>query len=240
MTRPRLPADAVDSADRSAAAARLAAAVTALFGSQRAAASAIGVGQSAVSKMVGGKAAPSTDLLTALAARGADVSAILAGTGPILAAVPLFDRFLPGPPHAGGVAPAGLFAVPRGLAVPGTYAVTLDAATAAAPLGGGPADRPRAGDTVVVVTDTATAASAAGKPAGPDASLPPPVVLVGGEARLSLAHRVRLGAAEDLSAIRGPLTAQPHAGVTGLTAAANGPLPAVGFAVWRSGPVVAD
>ena len=236
MTRPHPPSDP---ADRSAAAARLAAAVTALFGSQRAAASAIGVGQSAVSKMVGGKAAASTDLLTALAGRGADVSAILAGPGPILAAVPLFDRFLPGPPHAGGVAPAGLTAVPRKFVVPGAYAVTLDAA-AAASLGGGPAVPPRAGDTVVVVTDAAAAAAVAGEPAGSLITLPPPVVLVGGAARLSLAHRVRLGAAEDLSAIRGPLRAELIAGVAGLPPAATGPLPAVGFAVWRSGPVGAD
>ena len=220
-----------------AVAARLKAATVSLLGSQSAAARACGLDRTAVNKMLAGTRPPAVALLAGLAARGADVTALLTGEEPALAAVPRFAGLLPGPPAADRVVPAGLAAVPAGLVAPGTYAVTFDAGAAAATLGGDPADRPRAGDTVVVVTDLAAAVAAAVTSTEAHFTLPPPVVLVGGAARLSLAHRVRLGAVGDLAAVRGPLLAEPVAGVTGLPPAATGPRPAVGYAVWRAGPV---
>ena len=121
---------------------------------------------------------------------------------------------------------------------PGTYAVTFDADTAAATLGGDHADRPRVGDTVVVTTSVAAAVAATGTTAGKAVILPPPVVLVGAAAVLSLAHRVRVGAAGDLSAVPGPLRAEPVPGAADPDPAAAGALPAVGFAAWRAGPVL--
>ena len=216
--------------------ARLKAATVALLGSQLAAARAFGLDRTAVNKMLTGTRPPAVNLLAGLAARGADVTALLTGEGPALAAVPRFAGLLPGPPATGRDVPARL-AVPAGLVAPGTYAVTFDADTAAAIFGGDPADCPRVGDMVAVVTDAAAAVAVAGNPAGKIITLPPPVVLVGGVPWLSLAHRVRLGTAEDLSAGRGPLRAEPIADVTGLSPAVTGPLPCVGYAVWRAGPV---
>ena len=233
---PAAPPPASDpAADRPdpAVAARLRAAVKVLLGSQLAAARACGLDRTAVNKMLAGTRPPAVALLAGLAARGADVTALLTGEPPALSAVPRFAGLLPGAPTAGRDVPAG----PAGLVAPGTYAVTFDADTAAATLGGDPAGRPRAGDTVAVVTAAATAVAVTGNPAGKIVTLPPPVVLVGDVPRLSLAHRVRLGAGGDLSAIRGPLRAEPVAGVPGLPAAAAGPLSAVGYAVWRAGPV---
>ncbi len=231
-----------EGSDWSAVAARLADAVTAVFGSQRAAAAACGVGQSAVSKTLSGRVRPSAELLRALALRGVDVSAILAGLQPTLAAVPRFGQFLFGPPGAAGVDPSGLFAAPVEFVVPGAYAVRIDTATAEAVLGGEHADRPRAGDTLVVMTDAAAAVrlaegrspSAAGRTA---VVLPPPVVLLHGAPVLSFLHVVRLaGSAEDVS-LRDTLWAERVEPATASAPTTPATLRAVGYVVHRSGPI---
>ena len=240
---PAAPPPANDSAaDRQdrpdpAVAARLKAATAALLGSQLAAARTCGLDRTAVNKMLAGARPPAVALLAGLAARGADVTALLTGEGPTLAAVPRFARLLPGLPAAGRDEPVGLAAAPTGLIAPGTYAVTFDTDIAAATLGGDPADRPRVGDTIVVVTDVATALAVAGAPAGKVVTLPPPVVLMGGIPRLSLVHRVRLTAAGITPAVRGPLRAEPVADVSDLPPDAAGSLPSVAFAAWQAGPV---
>lgn len=135
-------------------------------------------------------------LLERLAAEGADVIALLTGRAAPVAAVPLVDRFLAG--HTAGATVLGAHHVPAGFVAMGTYAVLFDSASAGATLGGTAADRPRAGDVVVVVTDIATAAGFASGTERPGARrsrkrvpLPPPVVLLDGVPTLSLAHRVR-------------------------------------------------
>ena len=134
----------------------------------------------------------------------------------------------------------GLIAVLRGFVVPGTYAVLLDEPGAAAILGGDPADRPRAGETVIVVTSMASAIAAADATLGEAVTLPPPIVLVGGVARLSLAHRVRLTVSADPSAVRGPFRAERIGEYPNFVPAADASRSAVGFAVWRAGPLGAD
>ena len=210
------PADPQPSVDP-AVAARLKAAVKTLFGSQLAAAKACGLDRTAVNKMLTGTRPPAVALLAGLAARGADVTALLTG-GAALSAVPRFAGLLPGPPAAGRDVPVGLAAVPEGVVAPGTYAVTFDANIAAATLGGDPADRPRAGDTVVLVTATAMTFAISREPTGKAVTLPP-----AGRAgrRRGEAVAGASGAADGLGGpVRGPRTVPGGAGrrVSGLRA----------------------
>lgn len=236
--------DASPDAEVAAIAGRIREVVTAWFGSQEALARRCGVSQPAVSKGLSGRVLPQTWLLRELAREGADVTALLTGLDPKPALLPRFDAFLPGGPEevrpVGTARPAGSVPAPARFFARGTYAVEVDRSLAAATLGGSPADRPRPGDTLIVTANVALARTAAGPAGGPRtlATLPPPVVRLGDSLRLSFAHAVRLhGDAGNAADLRPPLRAEYVGGPTDPPADADGPLPAVGFVVWRSGPL---
>ena len=235
------------------AAGRAADAVVALFGSQTELARTCGVGPSAVSKAVNGRKPPHGWLLLELAERGADVSKILTGAGAAPALVPLYDRLLPTPPGGGatrryGSVPAtagrylGVVAVPEVLSDAEAYAVTLTREDVAGFLGGAAPTRPRAGDTLFVAAAVDAARGLVPDPPGPrsPAALPPPVVLLRGRPRLSFVHEVRLhGDVAAAGLVRLPLEAAYRGGASNLPDGAGATLTAVGFAVWRAGPVSA-
>ncbi|MFH5805474.1 hypothetical protein [Alienimonas sp. DA493] len=213
-----------------------------LHGSQSAAARAWGVPQPRISDALDGKTPPAVWLLERLAAEGADVSALLTGRPAPVAAVPLLDRFLAG--RSAGATVLDAHHAPAEFAAIGTYAVRIDETLAAATLGGPAADRPRAGDTVVVAADLETVVNSM---RGLETSrtrrsrkrtpLPPPVVLLGGVPTLSLAHRVRLAGRAEGASLRLPLRTDPPADSAGLPGSAAGALDAVGFVVSRTGPL---
>ncbi|MFH5805868.1 hypothetical protein, partial [Alienimonas sp. DA493] len=145
----------------------------------------------------------------------------------------------------------GWYPLPPELAgTAGLYAVRVDETLAAATLGGTEGDRPRPGDVLIVAADPAVAAAFAATTAGAetpfvetigaDAAPQPPIVLVEGAPRLSLAYRVTLddaGEPPGKYATRLPAEPlQPAAGVVEPKGPLGRTLEAVGFAVWRGGP----
>ncbi len=222
---------------------RVGATLLTLHGSQSAAARAWGVPQPRISDALDGRTPPAVWLLERLAKEGVDVTALLTGRPAPVAPVLLFDRFLAG--HRGGATVLGTHHVSGELVAVGTYAVRIDNALAEATLGGEAADRPRAGDTVVVVTDIETVANlvlGAGKPGArrsrKRAALPPPVVLVDGVPTLSLTHMIRLADWSQGASLKFPLKIDPPADAAGLPESAAGALDGIGFVVSRVGPVL--
>ncbi|QDT16386.1 hypothetical protein CA12_24880 [Alienimonas californiensis] len=221
---------------------RVAATLLTLHGSQSAAARAWGVPQPRISDALDGKTPPAVWLLQRLAAEGADVTALLTGEPAPAMAIPLVDRFLA--ERSAGATMLGAHHVPAEFVAVGTYAVRLDRVLAEATLGGTAANRPRACDTVVVVTDVETVLTVAWEANEPNTrrsrkrvSLPPPVVLMGDVPTLSLAHRVRLTGRAEGASFKLPLRTDPPADAAGLPGPAAGALEAVGFVVSRTGPL---
>ncbi|QDT16747.1 hypothetical protein [Alienimonas californiensis] len=242
MRKSRSPRRSAPKGPHAELAERVGATLLTLHGSQSAAARTWGVPQPRISDALDGRTPPAVWLLERLAAEGADVTTLLTGRPAPVAAVPLLDGFLAG--RSAGATVLGVHHVPAEFVAVGTYAVRLDRTLAEATLGGTAANRPREGDTVVVVTDVETVAGLIPRAWGFGARrsrkripLPPSVVLLDGVPTLSLAHRVRLAGRPDGASLRLPVTTDPPAIAAGLPESAAGALDAVGFVVLRTGPL---